>query len=276
MTTIITKKDEFLNLTTILFTDKLKQWTSLKRETYDLSLMHTWTLDKFLNFQKDMRNTFINTSYAGMLENGTALGKSNKDYPNIYALFLLLISEIDGINNWEDVMTHTIRYTELIDYVNLNDLTSAERIMVNYEIQHSETTQKFHCLCGHSVSSHLYKIRNTKTHLEVWSGCCCIKKSKIISNKDLKECKEKYERKRLAELRQREQLEEQARRNKERFIAFELQQIEEQRQKFSQIIQVFISPYVLHKHKKMRDEKRQLKIGRNILINIIAKSKSKA
>lgn len=272
MTTLITKKNEFLNLTTILFTERLKQWTSLKRETYDLSRMQTWTLDEFLDFQKDMRNTFINTSYAGMLENGTALGKSNKDYPNIYALFLLLISEIDGINNWEDVMKHSIRYTELIDYVNLKELDCFEKLKTI-----NDTTNKvFHCLCGHSVRNHLYKIRNTKTNLEVWSGCCCIKKSKIISNKDLKECKEKYERKRLAEIRQREQLEEQARRNKERFIAFERQQSEQQRQKFSQIIQVFISPYVLHKHKEMRDEKIQLKIGRNILHNIIAKSKSKA
>ena len=267
MTTITTSKNEILNLTTLVFNDRLKAWVSDIKDNYDLSQMQTWTLDKFLEFQTDIRDRFIRTSYEGMLENGSALGKSNKDFPNIYALFILLISEIESCNNWNDVMEHVIRHTELIDYKNLSHLT-LKTINVNICITTNDTQVKYNCLCGHYVKTHLYKIRNTKTHLEVWCGCDCIEKSKIISAKALKECKEKYERKRLAEIRQREQLEEQDRRNKERLLAYQRQQVEQQKAIFSQIIKVFESPYVLQKHKEMRE-------GRRVLFNIILKSRTK-
>ena len=262
MTTIVTQKKECINLTTIVFNDKLKEWINNKSETLDLITMAHWDIDDHLKFQKIMRDRFINDSYEGMLENGNKLSKSHSDFPNIYALFLLLISEADQHDNWASVIDCDIkRQVDLIDYADIMSLNN-------------ETKYIYHCLCGHPVRSHLYKIRHLKTKYELWSGSCCIKKSKIISSKDLKACREKCERKRLKEIKIREQLEEQARLNKEQFIAYEQQLVKQQKEKFSQIIQIFISPYTLKKYKEIHYEKRQLKIGRQILLNIIAKSKS--
>lgn len=272
MTTITTSKNEVLNLTTLVFNDRLKAWVINIKDNYDLSQMQTWTLDKMLEVQADIRDRFIRTSYEGILENGSALSKGNKDYPNIYALFILLISEIESCNNWNDVMEHVKRDTNVVEYINLSHLTPCERFETSNDgmvLLNESSKIKYNCLCGHYVKTHLYKIRNTKTHLEVWCGCDCIEKSKIISAKELKACKEKYERKRLAEIRQREQLEEQDRRNKERLIAYQRQQVEQQKAIFSQIIKVFESPYVLQKHKEMRQ-------GRRVLFNIILKSRTKS
>jgi hypothetical protein len=281
MTTIITKKQEVLNLTTIIFDERLKNWITSIRDSYDSKLRQASTMIQSLDLQKELRDIFIRTSYVGMLENGLALGKSNKDYPNIYALFMLLISEIESCNNWNEVMTHIIRYIQLEEYVNLTHLktTSIERYSAR-EIFDGKTI--FNCLCGHYVKSHLFKIRNTKTEIDLWCGCDCIEKSKIISSKEMKACKDRYERKRLDEIIQREYLEEQARRNKEYLIAYQQKEKErldalERHQKatYSQIIKVFVSPYVLQKHKEIYREKLHLKEGRKLLFNIIAKSKSK-
>jgi hypothetical protein len=283
MTTIITKKQEVLNLSTIIFNERLKEWITNIKDNSDLSLNPTWTMDECLDFQRDMRDRFIRTSYMGMLENGLALGKSNKDYPNIYALFLLLMSEIEPCNNWNDVTKHVIRYTQLVEYENLTHLTSlgAERLRTIGYTNTSSNISRYYCLCGHYVKSHLYKIRNTKTELVLWCGCDCIEKSKIVSNKEMKACKDKYERKRLEQIRQREYLDEQARLNKERLLAYQQKEKErldayERHQKatFTIIIKVFESQYALQKHKETLYKKRQLQQGRKVLFNIITKSKS--
>jgi hypothetical protein len=280
MTTIITKKQEVLNLSTIIFNERLKDWITQIRDSYDLSLNHTWTMDKCLDFQRDMRDRFIRTSYIGMLENGLALGKSNKDYPNIYALFLLLMSEIETCNNWNDVMEHVIRYNQLEMYVNLTHLkTDAIERHLTSDMENCKSI--YNCLCGHSVRSHLFKIRNTKTNIDLWCGCDCIEKSKIVSNKEMKACKDKYERKRLEEIRQREFLDEQARLNKERLLADQQKEKERldaferhQRATFTIIIKVFESQYALQNYKQARHKKRLLQQGRKALFNIITKSKS--
>ena len=284
MTTIITKKQEVLNLTTIIFDERLKNWITPIRDSYNSRLRQASTMDESLKLQREIRDRFIRTSYVGMQENGLALGKSNKDYPNIYALFLLLMSEIEPYNNWNDVMENVIRYTQLEEYVNLIYLTSHERLLtIGYRNITDDFKSRFNCLCGHFVKSHLYKIRNTKTNINLWCGCDCIEKSKIVSSKEMKACKDRYERKRLEEIRQLEYLEEQARQNKERLIAYQQKEKERldalerhQKETYSQIIKVFVSPYALQKHKEIYREKLHLKEGRKVLFNIIAKFKSNA
>ena len=137
-------------MTTIVLNDKLKEWINNKSETLDLITMAHWDIDDHLKFQKIMRDRFINDSYEGMLENGNKLSKSHSDFPNIYALFLLLISEVDQHDNWASVIDCDIkRQVDLIDYADIMSLNNETKYIGlimderddSYTIGYHETTE---------------------------------------------------------------------------------------------------------------------------------------
>lgn len=168
-----------LNVTTIIFNDKLKDWINeliiyFGDDMEILSEFNGYELQEILDFQAYIRTVFIQKQYINMLSNGAKLTSHCVNYSNIFALFMLLICDnINDCNYWGDVMTN-IKKKTAIDYLDLHDTP------IEYNLN---------CLCGKSVTVELYLIVNTKTNMKLYAGCICIWKSGIATKQELEKIK---------------------------------------------------------------------------------------
>ena len=106
MTTIETKEKQVINITNIVFDDKLKEFIMKTKEGMDLtglSLMSSKTIDDVLELQEELRIYFVKNQYENMLTGNKKL-RLNTNNPDFYALFLLLISNVSDYDNWMNVM----------------------------------------------------------------------------------------------------------------------------------------------------------------------------
>ena len=176
MTTIETKEKQVINITNIVFDDKLKEFIMKTKERVDLSglsLMSSKTIDDVLELQEELRIYFVKNQYKNMLTGNKKL-RLNTNNPDFYALFLLLISNVSDYDNWRNVMVLIKNNLEPIDYEKYNHATNVS----------------FHCACGKLLTSgDMYKIYNIETKMMVWLGNSCILKDKIASPQDLKKIK---------------------------------------------------------------------------------------
>lgn len=176
MTTIETKQKQVINITNIVFDDKLKEFIMKTKERVDLSglaLLSSKTIDDVLELQEELREYFVKNQYENML-NGNKKLRINTNNPDFYALFLLLISNVSDYDNWRNVMVLIKHKLEPIDYEKYNHATNVS----------------FHCACGKLLTSgDMYKIYNIETKMMVWLGNSCILKDKIASPQDLKKIK---------------------------------------------------------------------------------------
>ncbi len=176
MTTIETKEKQVINITNIVFDDKLKEFIMKTKERFDLSglaLMSSKTIDDVLELQEELREYFVNNQYENMLTKNKKL-RLNTNNPDFYALFLLLISNVSDYDNWKNVMILIKHQLEPTDYEKYNHATNVS----------------FHCACGKLLTSgDMYKIYNIETKMMVWLGNSCFLKDKIASPQDLKKIK---------------------------------------------------------------------------------------
>ena len=176
MTTIETKEKQVINITNIVFDDKLKEFIMKTKERVDLSglaLLSSKTIDDVLELQEELREYFVKNQYENML-NGNKKLRINTNNPDFYALFLLLISNVSDYDNWRNVMVLIKHQLEPTDYEKYNHATNVS----------------FHCACGKLLTSgDMYKIYNIETKMMVWLGNSCILKDKIASPQDLKKIK---------------------------------------------------------------------------------------
>jgi hypothetical protein len=150
MTTIETKEKQVINITNIVFDDKLKEFIMKTKERFDLtglSLMSSKTINYVLELQEKLRIYFVKNQYENMLTGNKKL-RLNTNNPDFYALFLLLISNVSDYDNWRNVMVLIKHQLEPIDYEKYNHATNVS----------------FHCACGKLLTSgDMYKIYNIET-----------------------------------------------------------------------------------------------------------------
>lgn len=178
MTTIETKEKQVINITNIVFDDKLKEFIMKTKERVDLSglsLMSSKTIDDVLELQEDLRIYFVKNQYENMLTGNKKL-RLNTNNPDFYALFLLLISNVSDYDNWRNVMVLIKRQTNVTDF--------EDKAEDNYA-----NDKPFHCACGKHLKSEMYQIYNIETKMILWLGNSCIFKDKIASPQDLKKIK---------------------------------------------------------------------------------------
>lgn len=137
MTTIETKQKHVINITNIVFDDKLKEFIMKTKERVDLSglsLMSSKTIDDVLELQEELRIYFVKNQYENMLTGNKKL-RLNTNNPDFYALFLLLISNVSDYDNWRNVMVLIKRQTNVTDF--------EDKAEDNYA-----NDKPFHCACG--------------------------------------------------------------------------------------------------------------------------------
>ena len=178
MTTIETKEKQVINITNIVFDDKLKEFIMKTKERVDLSglaLMSSKTIDDVLELQEELRIYFVKNQYENMLTGNKKL-RLNTNNPDFYALFLLLISNVSDYDNWRNVMVLIKRQTNVTDFEDKSEDNYAN-------------DKPFHCACGKHLKSEMFQIYNIETKMILWLGNSCIFKDKIASPQDLKKIK---------------------------------------------------------------------------------------
>ena len=191
MTTIETK-NHTVNLTTIVFDEKLKNFILKAKKNVDLTSLFTSksTVDDILDTQSELRNYFVEKQYKGMLENGKILKLNSHQNPNFYALMLLLISNVEDYDNWGNIMSLIKKQTSLTDYKSKAIREKIGSILIDKNI--ASTNSEFICACGKFLcSGEMLKITNIETNMSLLLGNTCINKNKIASTKELRDLKKR-------------------------------------------------------------------------------------
>ena len=188
--TTIQSNNQTINLTTINFDEKLKEFILETKKRVDLTSLNCSKIDynDILNTQEELRNYFVENQYEGMLQNGKRLKLNSQQNPNFYALMLLLVSNVEDYDNWSNVMILIKDQTQLDGFESKEIRELNGRLLKNQNITNNNL--EFICACGKFLcSSEMYRIMNIETKMSLLLGNTCIYKNKIASTKDLKALK---------------------------------------------------------------------------------------
>ena len=188
--TTIQSNNQTINLTTINFDEKLKEFILETKKRVDLTSLNCSKIDynDILNTQEELRNYFVENQYEGMLQKNKRLKLNSRQNPNFYALMLLLVSNVEDYDNWSNVMILIKNQTQLDGFESkeIRELNGRLLKIHTPSIIHKE----FICACGKFLcSSEMYRIMNIETKMSLLLGNTCIYKNKIASTKDLKALK---------------------------------------------------------------------------------------
>ena len=101
---------------------------------------------------------------------------------------LLLVSNVEGYDNWSNVMILIKNQTQLDGFESKEIRELNGRLLKNQNITNNNS--EFICACGKFLcSSEMYRIMNIETKMSLLLGNTCIYKNKIASTKDLKALK---------------------------------------------------------------------------------------
>ena len=172
------------NITSLILNDRLKEFIDYTKTRIDISslLPTNHSMIEMLNTQDELRLFFVNNQYDGMLLNNKKLKLNSNQNPEFYALLVLLISDYEIADNWNDVMMYIKKYLNIYDFANKETRT-------HYGIDLSYNT---YCACGKFLcSSEIFRMQNIQTNMSILLGNACILKNNIISRQELNALKKK-------------------------------------------------------------------------------------
>jgi hypothetical protein len=166
-----------VNITRVLLDEKLRAFIERAKREMETDRITSINLltDTRLNFQDRMRDYIL--KHQGELnvdKNGT-INRNNK--PDIYALMICFITDLDRCDRWEDVMEQNKQPDKSMDYkIGVDEMKGVINGLA--------------CACGKECNN-VFLIKNEITERTLLLGCDCIMKYDIVNEEQMKEMNKK-------------------------------------------------------------------------------------
>jgi len=168
---------------TIRFDDNLFNFINTIKDKYDITRLNVYDLILLQRYQQDIRELFV--KYKNLLTFNTPYDKINFTinnpksylvYPNTFALFICLISDLNKCTDWDTLLDQNTNKMELWDC----DCDDNDDNILN-------NSTRFKCCCGHICQPmNLYQLTNKYTNHKIIIGCDCANKFQLINKDQLK------------------------------------------------------------------------------------------